>query len=73
MGIWGKVEKKKEKKKLRNKNLTLHHRAGYFIQNLIFHYFIEKKRGCDRERERERGGDTFLRPMEYVTGFLLYK
>jgi hypothetical protein len=38
-----------------------HHRADYFIQNLIFHYFIEKKRGV---REREGGGDTFLSPKE---------
>jgi hypothetical protein len=57
-------------KKLRNKKRTLHHRADYFIQNLIFHYFIEEKRGCDREREREGGGDTLFRPIEYVIGFL---
>jgi hypothetical protein len=54
-GVWGKVEKKREKN-LRNEKIPLHQRAGYFILNLIFHYFIEKKRGCVTEREREGGG-----------------
>jgi hypothetical protein len=56
---------------LRNKKITLHHRADYFIQNLIFHYFIEKKRGCvkEREKEREKGRGHFFRPMENVIGF----
>jgi hypothetical protein len=62
---------KRSEKKLRKKKITLHHRADYFIQNLIFHYFIEKKRGRVTERGREEGGDTFLRPMEYVIGFFI--
>jgi hypothetical protein len=45
---------KEERTKLSNKKITLHHRADYFIQNLIFHYFIKKMRGCVTERERER-------------------
>jgi hypothetical protein len=71
-GVWGKVEKTREKK-LRNKNITLHHRGDCYIQNLIFHYFTEEERGCvterEREREIERGRDTFLRPVEYVIEF----
>jgi hypothetical protein len=59
--------RKEVRNKFRNKKITVHHRAEYFIQNFIFHYFIEKKRGC--VTEREGGGDAFLRPMEYVTGF----
>jgi hypothetical protein len=50
-------ERKKQTK--RNKKRTLHHRADYFIQNLIFHYFIEKKRGCETERERGWEGTLF--------------
>jgi hypothetical protein len=52
---------KRSEKKLRNKK-TLHHRADYFIQNLIFHYFIGKKRGCvtEREREERRGRGHFF-------------
>jgi hypothetical protein len=47
--------RKEARKKLSNTKITLHHRADYFIRNLIFHYLIEKKEGvCDRERERER-------------------
>jgi hypothetical protein len=33
-----------------------HHIAHYFIQNQIFHYFIEKKTGC--VKQREEGGNT---------------
>jgi hypothetical protein len=53
---------KRSEKNFRNKKITPHHRADYFIQNLIFHYFVEKKRGCvaERERERERGGEGHL-------------
>jgi hypothetical protein len=50
---------KRSEKKMRNKKGTLHHRADYFIQNLICHYFIEKKRGCVTEKER-RGRDNFF-------------
>jgi hypothetical protein len=46
---------KRRKKKSRNKKITLHHRADYFIQNVIFHYLIEKKRGCVAERETGMG------------------
>jgi hypothetical protein len=60
---------KRSEKKSRNKKITLHHRADYFIQNMIFQYFIEKKRGC--VKEREGGEDTFLRPMQYVIGFFI--
>jgi hypothetical protein len=49
---------KGSEKKWRNKKITLHHRADYFIQNLIFHYFVEKKRGCVAKREG-RGGTLF--------------
>jgi hypothetical protein len=42
----------------------------YFIQNLIFDCFIEKKRGCVTEGE---GEDTFLSPMKYVIGFSFIK
>jgi hypothetical protein len=53
-GVWG--ERRKEaRRKLRNKKITLPHGADYFIQNLIFHYFIEKKRGY----VTERGGHFF--------------
>jgi hypothetical protein len=55
VGVRGKVER--SEKKLRNKKITLHHRADYYIQNLIFHYFFEKKRG--RVTEREGGGGPF--------------
>jgi hypothetical protein len=61
--------RKETRKEFRNKNITLHYRADYFIQNLIFHYCTEKEGGCLTERER-REGDTFLRPMEYVIGYL---
>jgi hypothetical protein len=44
-----------------------HHRAEYFIQNPIFHYFIEKKRGRMTERRVEL--TLFMRPVEYVIGF----
>jgi hypothetical protein len=47
------------KEERERKKITLRHRADYFIQNLIFDYFIEKKRRCVTEREREGGGDTF--------------
>jgi hypothetical protein len=47
--------RKEARKKFRNKTITLDHRADYFIQNLIFHYFIEKKRGCVTEREEGEG------------------
>jgi hypothetical protein len=52
---------------------TPYHRADYFIQNLNFNYFIEKKRWCVTEREREGEGSGrghFSRPMEYFTGFI---
>jgi hypothetical protein len=48
--------RKEVRKKLRNERITFHLRADYFIQNWIFHYFIEKKGGC--VTEREEGGDT---------------
>jgi hypothetical protein len=60
---------KGSEKKLRNKKITLHHRADYFIQNLIFHYFIEKKKGCVTEGER-RGRGTFLRPIRHTIFFI---
>jgi hypothetical protein len=41
--------RKEERKKLRNIKITLHHGADNFIQNLIFHYFIE----TEGEREGE--------------------
>jgi hypothetical protein len=63
--------RKEARKILRNKKITLHHRADYFIENFIFHYFIEENRGCDREREKGEG--TLLRPMEYVIRFFFYK
>jgi hypothetical protein len=46
-GVWGKVEKKREK--FEDKKITLHHRVDHFIQNLIFHYFNEKKTETERE------------------------
>jgi hypothetical protein len=55
-GVWGKVEKKREKM---NNKKTLHHWADYFIQNFIFHYFIEKERGCVTEGERRGRGHFF--------------
>jgi hypothetical protein len=52
--------RKEARKKLRNKEATLHHRADYFIQNLISHYFDEKKRGRVIEREREKEGGALF-------------
>jgi hypothetical protein len=52
--------RKEARKILRNKKITLHHRADYFIQNSIFHYFVEKKKGCVCDREKEREGGHFL-------------
>jgi hypothetical protein len=43
------------------------HRADYFIQNQIFHDFIEKR----RDREREGGGGTFL--VQWNTSCDLFK
>jgi hypothetical protein len=47
---------KRREKELRNKKITIHHRADYFTQNFIFNYFTEKKKVTEREREREREG-----------------
>jgi hypothetical protein len=39
------------------------------MQNLNCHNFTERKRECVCDREREGGGDIFLRQVEYVIGF----
>jgi hypothetical protein len=49
---------KRSDKKIMNKKITLRHKADYFIQNLIFHYFVEKREG-NRERERRGKGHFF--------------
>jgi hypothetical protein len=52
-GVSVKVEKKREI--IEEQRIYRRANYEYFIQNLIFHYFIEKKRRCVTEREREKG------------------
>jgi hypothetical protein len=54
--LWG--GRKEARNKIEEK--SLHQRVDYFIQNLIFHNFIKKKRGYVREREREREGEETI-------------
>jgi hypothetical protein len=60
---------KEARKKLRNKKITVHHRAVHFIQNLIFSLFHWEKR--EGVLQGERGREHSLRPMAYIIGSFL--
>jgi hypothetical protein len=70
MGLHGLLQRK-----LFNTALKFLYKANYFIQNLILHYFTEKKRECvterERERERERRGHFF--DVSGIRHKILYK